>query len=448
MTNRRADHDVVVVGAGPAGLAVAHLLERSGRSVVVLEAGLANDGQALQSANLFAARDEPSAWRTDVSVRHTSAQNWIPYRQGKGFGGAGAINAMVCMPGDEWEDPADREAARRLMTNTYTYHPGERRLGSSIVDTWRSRFSTPDPIDGDCAEAPSLWAEDPATFTRRRFETPKQLILSTAVEDIIPGPTTMLHTSSGTMSARTVVVCAGAIQTARLVAGFAPPGTVGRAVQDHPAVRLAIRLNQGARMTDLSAPVVSGTARWRSRPESPSPDLHMLVLDAIGTVASDGDHGVVMVALMQPNSRGTLTFQRDGTALLDLHMLADQRDLERLRAGLRRIIELVSSDDLQHVIDAVFVDDKGTPLSSADYLCTDDLLTDEWLRQTAGDYSHVVGSCPAGLAAHSGRQLGLVFGTDNVWIADASLFTSIPAANTMIPTMVIAESVGRRIAAR
>ena len=83
------------------------------------------------------------------------------------------------------------------------------------------------------------------------------------------------------------------------------------------AVRLAIRLQQGARLADLTTPVVSGIARWRSQPSSKSVDLQMLVLDAVGTTAEEAAHGVVMVALMQPTSRGSLSFQPND-ARLDL----------------------------------------------------------------------------------------------------------------------------------
>ena len=82
MTPRHADHDVVVIGAGPAGTTVADSLERAGRDVLVIDGGGPNDHPALSSANFFDARLRPEAWRTDVSVRHTLAQDWRPYRQG------------------------------------------------------------------------------------------------------------------------------------------------------------------------------------------------------------------------------------------------------------------------------------------------------------------------------------------------------------------------------
>ncbi len=458
MTRRHADHDVVVIGAGPAGLSVAAALEKAGRDVLVIEAGENNSSNALESPNFFAARTEPGAWRTDVSVRHTMAQEWRPYRQGRGFGGGAAVNGLVCMPGDEWSDPPDLAVARELMAQTIRYEPQGVRLGTALLQACGSdRTDTGTPW-ADGAGAPYLWTEPGAPNSRRRFATPAQLLLSTEVLSIQPGDVVTVLTSAGAVTTNTVVLCAGAIQTARLVMPHAPAGTVGNAVQDHPAIRLSVRLARGAQLADLSVPVVSCTARWRSSGRTPLDtsypnvdplDLQLLALDAVGISPEDARHGVAMVALMAPQSRGTLRFESDGSALLDLNMLHQSQDRARLRVGLRRLLQLLAEPPVAEVIEEVLIDDQGTPLAAALHLHTDDVAneaeTDTWMMETAGDYSHVVGTCPAGTVTGTGDTLGLLHGTNNIWIADASLFNNIPTANTMVPTMVLARSVARRL---
>ncbi len=453
MTPRHADHDVVVIGAGPAGTTVADSLERAGRDVLVIDGGGPNDHPALSSANFFDARLRPEAWRTDVSVRHTLAQDWRPYRQGNGFGGSAAVNAMVCMPGDEWDDQADRSAAQELMASTSPYRPTGATLGAALLSAWGGAaqdFAQPRAAG---AGPPPLWTDSHVTFARRRLLAPRQLLHSTEVLTIEPGAQAKVQTAAGTMTANAVVLCAGAIQTAHLVSKIAPAGSVGNAVQDHPAIRLTVRLAEQARLSDPTLPVVSCTARWRSRDNSPDDgtgaiDLQLLALDATGTGPSDTVHGVVMVALMDPLSRGRLSFASDGSALLDLAMLDHPMDRARLREGLRRLIDLLTSPSMRSVAEEVFVDDHGTLLGTFNHLYTDDKFTDQWMMETAGDYSHIVGSCPAGLVTGTGATLGLVRGTENIWVADASLFTRIPTANTMVPTMVLARSVARRIGGR
>lgn len=460
MTLRHVDHEVVVIGAGPAGASAADSLQRAGRDVLVIEAGGPNTHPAFGHANFFAARSQPDAWRTDVTVRHTAVQDWQPYRQGKGFGGGAAVNGLVCMPGDEWTDPADQTVANELMGHTTTYRPSDPRLGTALLHAWGSA-----PVDTGApwavgAGAPQLWAHAATPFERLRLPMPHQLLLHTQATRIEPGSIVTVHTNAGAITANSVMLCAGAIQTARLVSPLAPDGSIGNAVQDHAAIRLSIRLTEQARMTNPMAPVVSCTARWRSDepttglgPANTPIDMQMLVLDAIGTSHSDTHHGVVMVALMGPRSRGTLRFGQDGAALLDLNMLHDPHDRVRLRRALRRVIRVLSNPALASVIGEVLIDDHGTPLSSAAHLYTDDaesdaqsdIATDAWMMQTAGDYSHVVGTCPAGTITGTGHTLGLLHGTSNIWLADASLFTSIPTVNTMVPTMVLARSVARRI---
>ncbi len=456
------DLDVVIVGAGPAGLTAAAVLRAAGRDVTIFEAGGLNSDARLGSPNFFAARPVSDAWWPDVAVRHTEQQEWKQYRQGRGFGGGGSVNGMVCLPGESWDVASDATVSAQLMEQTITVPPGP--LGLQIMRSWEGM-----PVDLRVPKAMGaglapLWAEQGEVeehggahetdramlgLRRRGFSTDAKVVTETMVSAVEPGSVTTLQTSAGAVTANDVLLCGGTIQSARLVMPLMPIGVVGTHIQDHPAIRLTIRLRPEARVEHGGAPLGSVVARWRSGPGLWSAvDLQLLVLDGLGTAPHELHHGVVMCALMGPTSRGHLEFGTNGEPRLDLHMLDETQDRARLRKGLRRVIELLGTPRIQAITEDVLIDDVGTSLANSSYLLTDDRATDQWMLNTAGDYSHVVGSCPIGTVTGMGNTLGLVHGTNNVWVADASLFRRIPAANTMVPTMVLAHHVATVVANR
>src|SRR5215470_5341660 len=66
------------------------------------------------------------------------------------------------------------------------------------------------------------------------------------------------------------------------------------------------------------------------------------------------------------------------------------------------------------------------------------------IRQRAGSYHHPVGTCAMGPDPDQGAVVGTrgtVHGADGLWVADASVMPAIPAANTNLTTIVIAERI-------
>jgi choline dehydrogenase-like flavoprotein len=422
-------YDVAIVGGGPAGLTASNVLSRAGLRVVVIEAGGPNTNPLLKSANFFAARSVADSWRPGVRVRHTQSQQWMPYRQGRGIGGSGAVNGMVCLTNKP------NGPSTQFMALTRTARPGG--LGEAVLAAWGEP-----PIDlrshntVGVGLAP-LWLGDDGL--RRPFPIPMEVVHAT-VTHVTAGSPAIAHSDKGDIAANRILLCAGAIETARLVASLVGPKLVGTAIRDHPGIRLSVRLRPEARMMEPSRAVGSVLARWA--------DLQLLVLDSTGLSPAESQYGVLMIALMAPRSSGQLRFNDAGDALLDLNMLSSSADRARLRAGLRRVIELLRHGAFASVIEDIFIDSNGTKLEDADYLYTDDQRTDEWMLQTAGDYSHIVGSCPVAMVTETGAALGRVRGALNIWIGDASLFGRMPISNTMIPTMaqatIVAENMLRQ----
>ena len=97
------EFDIVVVGGGSAGSAVAGRLAEAGKSVCLLEAGGRNNGMRITTPGLLAIPN-PSANYMYDTVPQKGLNGRIGYQpRGKGLGGSSAINAMVYIRGNKWD---------------------------------------------------------------------------------------------------------------------------------------------------------------------------------------------------------------------------------------------------------------------------------------------------------------------------------------------------------
>ena len=72
------------------------------------------------------------------------------------------------------------------------------------------------------------------------------------------------------------------------------------------------------------------------------------------------------------------------------------------------------------------------------------------IRERVGSYHHPVGTCAMGPRPGDGAVVdarGAVHGIGRLWVADASVMPAIPAANTNLTTIVIAERIAHGLSA-
>ena len=94
---------------------------------------------------------------------------------------------------------------------------------------------------------------------------------------------------------------------------------------------------------------------------------------------------------------------------------------------------------------------RGTELNPGAHISDDDTAALETsIRTRVGSYHHPVGTCRMGPDAAAGAVVdarGAVHGIDALSVADASVMPSLPAANTHLTTVVIAERIAELLTA-
>jgi choline dehydrogenase len=218
-------------------------------------------------------------------------------------------------------------------------------------------------------------------------------------------------------------------------AGITPvldlPG-VGRNLVDHPAVSLDLGYAGTAR--DLRRfQVVATLHSSRSDERRDAPDLQLIV----GGPFHDGGGFFVGASLLKPRSRGRVWLRSADprtTPRVRLGYFTDPADLPRLADGVRRAREVVRTRELSAISAGVRREPEGTG----------DAAIERFVADGVWSYHHPVGTCAMGPDPATGAVVdptGRVHGVDNLWVADASIMPDIPAANTHLPTLMLAEHI-------
>ena len=127
--------------------------------------------------------------------------------------------------------------------------------------------------------------------------------------------------------------------------------------------------------------------------------------------------------------------------LLDYNFLAERSDLDRMREGVRILLELLEHDDYREIaLGTLNID-----VADAD----SDAALDRWMRSVVATSHHVSGTCKMGPDSDAMTvvdQFGKVKGVDGLRVADAAIMHDCIRANTNLTTMMIGERVAEFIA--
>jgi choline dehydrogenase-like flavoprotein len=464
---------VIVVGAGTAGCIVAaRLTEDAETFVVLLDSGPDREPHdrlaGLCSVNWIDALGEQSAFYSDLFASKLEGSEPKLYNRGTGVGGSGSVNAMLALPGlprdyDRW--------AEEFGCDQWSWKLVEPWLEKLKVDLVVSNDEQLTPVDRALLDAaPSLGLpgdvdtygpeDGSGRLWRNANERGRYSSLERYLDEargrqnltiwgghqvdrlLIEGSTVVgvLLADGSELRADDVVLCAGVFETpAILLRSNLTHPAIGKNLQDHPAASVYFTLKPEFRVVDPARPCIGAVMRLSS--SFGDGDIHLLPLNGSLLNGSEPDHGLIMAALMKVTSSGELELNPQkplAPPIVRERMLSTNQDRVAMKEAIAYLAQVIEAPSFRRIVENVFIDERGTPFSALD----DDDFFEQWIGRYVGDYFHACGTVRMGAAPDPQAvvdQQGRIYGLDNIRVIDASIMPDVPAANTNLPTALIAE---------
>ncbi len=396
-----------------------------------------------------------------------SAADLLPYfnklEDDRDFGdqpyhGRGGPIPITRTPLERW-GAVDRALRQAALDLGYGWSDDHHAPGSTGVSPWAHntrddrRVSTNDAYLEPARAWPNLRIQGEALVDRVEFAGRR------AVGVLVRTPAGWTH-----VAGRTVILCAGAIHSPAILlrSGIGPaehlgalgidplvdlPG-VGQNLGEHPRAGLALDLRPAARLSSVHQRPFNCCLRYSSGlAEAGQSDMLIFPYNLWGPDEADLARGDLGVSVLQPFSRGAVRLLSRDPQIdpeVDFRLLSDERDLARMRDGVRRVFALLGRPAFAEIAEAVVVGAAGR--RPEDFAADADL--DAWLLAECADFVHAAGTCRMG-APDDPRSVvdpdGRVLGVDGLLVADASIMPEIPRANTHLTTVMIAERLAARL---
>jgi len=494
---RDTGFDVVIVGGGPAGAVLgSRLTADPDRSVLLIEAGpdYGSDVSAWPAELLFAQEQplESHSW----GLRDAGSGNFLP--RARLLGGSSAVNACYWIRGsasdyDGWEAlgnpgwgfddllPHFRQAETDPLggplhgtdgpvhvLRAETWSPGDLAFTEAAASLGMEKV---EDVNGDREQFPSVGPVPKNIVDDNRFnaalsylapvrERPNLTIRAETLIDRVrfAGERAIgVVTSDGEeIDAGLVVLAAGAYFTPGILnrSGYGNgddlanldipvrqhlPG-IGENLLDHP---FSIDVIGGVLAPEAVFGVkLQGQAMARSRSQgSPEIDCHIYNAQFYD---EDLEDWVISLAVSMVNARSTgrvtLT-STDPRALprVEHRHYSDPGDMERMCDGVEQAMELFVSQPLAEIVE--LLDDRRWKWS-------DRSAFEAVIRERSQTTNHCSGTAKLGPASDPLAvvdPLGRVYGSENLVVADSSLFPTCPRGNIHFPGVAVAEKIAAGI---
>jgi choline dehydrogenase len=491
-------YDFVIVGAGSAGCVLAaRLSEDRNCSVMLLEAGPDYAAEADLPPEIRSGFNPTQSHDWGYASEPRDGVPAIPQWRGRLVGGCSATNGMLALRGA----PADYDEWAALGNEGWSFAevlPCFRKLERDLDfdDPWHGRdgplpirrYPRNELVPGQgafleaCAKAGFAVVEDhnapgavgagrvpvnsvggvrrsaALTYVAAARARPNLAIrgachVDRVVFDGRRAAGVRLAENGEAIAARRVILAAGAFGSPAILlrSGIGPaadlqalgikvladlPG-VGRNLCDHP--RLGMRFAAPRPATPEEVPGCQVMLTMRSAESVAGHDLQVFpwsVLQVTPAESPTGGRMTIHASVMKPQSRGVLRLRSPDPAaapLIDPAYFTHPDDMGRMLLAVRTARRLAATAPLSEL--ALHELLPGPAITAAEGLAAA-------IRASLGTYFHPVGTCSMGprsnpLAVVDSR--GKVHGADDLHVVDAAIMPTIPAANTNLPTLMLAE---------
>jgi choline dehydrogenase len=475
----------IIVGAGSAGCVLAsRLSENPQSSVVLLEAGPDYPSEAETPIEFLSSLTPWGVHDWGYSSEPGLLNHSIGLERGKLVGGCSSVNVGVVVRGtpsdyDEWaalgnegwffsevlpffrrvENDADfdnewhgKDGYLPIRRNQDTEHNAFLQACSALGYARVADHNAPDTmgagpwpvnfVDGVRKSAALTYlaaARGRPTLTIRDMTHVESVLLNNGRATGV-----RLAGSGEVIEAERIVLAAGAYGSPIILmrSGIGPadhlnslkipvlqnlPG-VGQNLSDHPFLSLRFAVSTGA--DDVMK--LGGLLTLRSSEAVAGYDLHI-----ISGPLSLNDPLLMFASLVKPYSRGSVRLRSsdpDVPPIIDNGYFTHSDDMPRFIHAVRVVELLAKTPPLSEMIlQQLFPDPETTKTSSE---------LEAAILPEVSTYNHPVGTCRMGpvtdsLAVVNSR--GQVYGIEGLFVVDASIMPTIPAANTNLPTLMLAE---------
>lgn len=457
--------DVVVVGSGPGGAVTARRLAEAGLEVVVLEEGDDVAQGEVEPYSLEQMRRQYRGGGLTAALGNPS----VAYTEGRGVGGGSEVNsALYHRPPvdllEQWSrafDIADLDAASLAPWHEHV----ERELhvspwpGDTLSPSSEALRRGADALGWHGFDVPR-WVryrnEGDGVRAQRQSMTETYLPAARGLGvDVMARSKALRIRRDGSratgvdiqrggsierIDAEHVFVCAGAIQTPALLQRSGWTHNIGRGLSVHPTVKAVAEYAEPVNdVDDLPTYQVKEFGSWLSIGGSASrQSLLALALaenwNSFGAYVDRWERQAVYYAAIQSVGVGRVRAVRGfGDPLVTMRLT--RGDGERLRSGLARLLHLLRASGTTSIYPSM----AGAPVV-ADAASAVAAVEGFSLRKASLMTVHLTGTVPLGEnrdRAGAGSH-GRVFGTDNVWVNDASMLPWAPGVNPQGTVMAIA----------